>query len=339
MIRAQPRRRSPPTTASSSSIPPRSSRARAQFRVAQLLQSQNNLARAFDAYDTLVTRYPDTPEFEQAVTQEVIIANKYMAQERIRIAGFSLLPGYEKAQTMYERILKSAPYSKHAPVAQFNLGLSLERQKKAREAMDAYQVVLDKYPNTDVADDAFYQIAYVNMRVGLTGRSQDLSSLVLAKEQFEDFLLQYPNSEKVAQAKDNLKTIGARESGELLSIAKYYDWMRNYKSAAIYYNAVIKRQPGTDDAKVATTRVQELNNQYGDEVTQTSGSPDTGEKTAMRRRLAAEVESNALSDYNGPSKSDIVPDQLPVARPQMRTNIRDQQPMGAPPVEPLLPSQ
>ncbi len=36
---------------------------------------------------------------------------------------------------MYEKIVKNAPYSKHAPVAQFNLGLSFERQKKAREAI------------------------------------------------------------------------------------------------------------------------------------------------------------------------------------------------------------
>ena len=310
---------------------------KAQFRIAELYEAQNNLTRAFEAYQTLVTRYPDTPEFEKAVSAQVVIANKYMAEERIRILGFSLNPGYERAQGMYEKIIKNAPYSKHAPVAQFNLGLSFERQKKAREAILAYQTAIDKYPDSTIADDALYQIAYVNMRVGLNKNSQDLSSLVLAKEGFEDFLLQYPNSEKAAQAKDNLATIGARESGDLLAIAKYYDWSRNYRAARTYYSAVIKRQPNTEDAKLASTRVQELDNSYGADV-QPVTTADSGQTTALRRRLEAQVQSSALADYNGPSRSDIVPDELPVARPRMRTDIRDAQPMPAP-VEPLLPTQ
>jgi outer membrane protein assembly factor BamD len=311
----------------------------AQYRIAEILEQQGNLSKAFDEYQTLVTRYPDTPEFEKAVSQQILIANKFLAGRRIKIAGIALLPGAERAQTMYEQILKNAPFSKNAAVSQFNLGLAHEKQAKTNEARQAYQAVLDTYANSAVADDALYQIAYIYMRTGLSGGSEDLSSLVLAKETFEDFLLQFPNSEKAAQARDNLKTIGDREAGDIMAIAQYYDWSKNYRAAVIYYNDVIRRQPNSADAETARNRVQVLRSDFGDDSLRVGAErAETGEKAAVRRRLQAQVESSALSDYSGPPRRDLVPDELPIARPsRLRTNVRDVQPLPA--VEPALPTQ
>lgn len=314
--------------------------AKAQYRVAELLLAQGNASKSFDAYQTLVTRYPDTPEFEKAVAQQVIIANEFLQGRRMVFLGMAILPGTERAQKMYEAILQNAPYSKHAPIAQFNLGLSLERQNHINDARRAYQTVLDKYPNSDVCDDALYQIAYVYMISGLSGNSQDLSSLVLARETYEDFLLQFPNSEKAAQARDNLASIGTNEAADLLRIAKYYDWKKDYKAAVIYYNDVVRKQPKTTEADFSKTRIEELRGQVGDDGLRVgSERAETGEKLALRRRLQAQVETSALSDYSGPPRRDIVPDELPVVRqPRLRTESRDIQPLPAP-VEPLLPTQ
>ena len=54
-------------------------------------------------------------------------------------SGFT---GAERAQKMYEAILKNAPYSIYAPITQFNLA-SPERQKAIKQVRDAYQTVLD----------------------------------------------------------------------------------------------------------------------------------------------------------------------------------------------------
>jgi len=312
---------------------------KAQFQIAVILEETGNYSKAFDAYQTLVGRYPDTPEFEQAVAKQVLIANALLQGQKLKFLGLAILPSTERAQQMYEAILKNAPYSKHAPVAQFNLGLSFERQKSMNEARRAYQGVLDKYPTSDVADDALYQIAYMYMQAGLSGTSQDLSALVLARETFEDFLLQYPKSEKVAQARDNLATIGAGEGGNLMRIARYYDWSKNYKAAVIYYNDVIRKQPKTAEADEAKTRIEELRSTVGDETLRVgSERAESGEQLALRRRLQAQVETSSLADYTGPSKRDIVPDELPISRaPKLRTNMRDVQPLPA--VEPALPTE
>ncbi len=313
---------------------------KAQLRIADLLLIQGRWSSSFDAYQALITRYPNTPEFEGAVARQVLIANSYLDLRRVMLLGYSVpvpgITGAERAQKMYEAILKNAPYSIYAPITQFNLGLAFQRQKAIKEARDAYQKVIDKYPNSDVADDALYQIAYIYMRLGLTSSSQDLSALILSKETFEDFLLQYPKSEKAPQARDNLATIGRTEAGNLMVIAKYYDWTKNPKAAIIYYNDIIRKQPKSPDAEIAKTRIEELRSQFGEDVLRVgSERAESGEKLALRRRLQAQVETSALSDYSGPPKRDIVPDELPVVKkPRLRTDSRDVQP-----VEPLLPTQ
>jgi outer membrane protein assembly factor BamD len=320
---------------------PRSNLAsKAQLQVADLLLIQGRWSAAFDAYQKLITTYPNTPEFEGAVARQVLIANSYLDLSRIMVLGYSVpvpgITGAERAQKMYEAILKNAPFSIYAPIVQFNLGLAFERLKAIKQARDAYQRVLDKYPNSDVCDDALYQIAYIYMRLGLTSSSQDLSALVLSKETFEDFLLQYPQSEKAPQARDNLATIGRTEAGNLLDIAQYYDWSKNYKAAIVYYNDIIRKQPKSADAKTAKTRIEELRSQFGDDILRVgSERAESGEKLALRRRLQAQVETSALSDYSGPPKREIVPDELPVVKqPRLRTEGRDVQP-----IEPLLPTQ
>ena len=62
--------------------------------------------------------------------------------------------------------LKRALYSIYAPITQFNLGLAFERQKAIKQARDAYQTVLDKYPNSDVCDDALYQLPIFTCGLG-----------------------------------------------------------------------------------------------------------------------------------------------------------------------------
>lgn len=312
---------------------------RAQYRIAELYESAGELSRAFDAYQTLITRYPDTPEFEKSVTRQVLIANAFLAGRKLKFFGLEIVPSTDRAEQMFTSIIKNAPFSKNAPIAQFNLGLTYEKQGKLKEAAGAYQTVLDKYPTSSIADDALYQIGYIYMQVGRTGKSQDLSALVVAKNTFEDFLLQYPNSEKAAQARDNLKSITGKESGDLLAIAQFYDRYRNYRSAAIYYNDVIRRQPGTKQAELARSRIETLRSDVGDDALRTGPErAETGEKAALRRRLQAQVETSALSDFNGPSRKDVVPDELPVVnKPKLRTESRDVRPL--PSVEPALPTQ
>lgn len=311
---------------------------KAQFRIAEIYEDMGDSSKAFNSYQKLVTQYPDTPNFERAVNRQVAIANEYLAGKKVKFLGLAFIPGTDRAEEMFASIIQNAPYSKNAPIAQFNLGLTYERQNRVQDAAKAYQGVLDRYPNSSIADDAMYQIGYIYMRLGQSGKTKDLSALITAKNTFEDFLLQYPASEKAAQAKDNVASLGAKESGDLMSIARFYDRFKNYRAASIYYNDIIRRAPDSADAVAARDRVQEIRSEAGDDALRTGPEQtQTGETAALRRRLQAQVETSSLADFNGPPRGDIVADELPVvSSPKLRTDSRDVAPMPA--VEPALPN-
>jgi outer membrane protein assembly factor BamD len=302
----------------------------AQFRVAQLLEESGNLSRAFDAYKVFVESYPQAREFDQAANAQLAIADDFMKRRR-----------FERAEEMYRALLGSAPYAKFAPAAQFKLGQSLESRKEYEQSIAAYQVVLDRYANSDYADDALYQIGYVQLTEAQS-RSQDLSAAIDAKNTFEEFLMEYPSSEKAAQARDNLDRMSGRETSDLYTIAQFYDRNSNFRAAVIYYSELVRRQGGSEQAKLANDRIEEIRAEVGDDELRSGPErAETGERAAMRRRLQNQVETSALSNYAGPPVDDVAPEQLPAPRPQLRTSAEDIRPLqpdaNLPPVEPDLP--
>lgn len=317
---------------------PQSSAApKAQFGLAQALQARGELDAAFKAYQYLLQKYPQTTKFEESVAEEINIANAFLKGTRVKVFGIPTFPSMEKAEQMYTSILKVSPYSKHAAITQFNLGLSMEKQGKAQEAIAAYQKLLDSYPNSSACDDAQYQIAYVYQRLGMTGKSQDLSALKESQNNYQDFLIQYPNSEKTQQAGENMKKMVSKESADTLRIGRFYDFSKDFKAAAIYYNDVIRRFPQSADATAAKMRLDELKSLYGEDTLRVGQErPETGERLAERRRLQAQVESSALANYDGPSRKDIVGEEVPAPRPEMKSNMRDTKPipLQEPPVQP-----
>ena len=302
----------------------------AQFRVAQLLEESGNLSRAFDAYKVFVESYPQAREFDQAANAQLAIADDFMKRRR-----------FERAEEMYRALLGSAPYAKFAPAAQFKLGQSLESRKEYEQSIAAYQVVLDRYANSDYADDALYQIGYVQLTEAQS-RSQDLSAAIDAKNTFEEFLMEYPSSEKAAQARDNLDRMSGRETSDLYTIAQFYDRNSDFRAAVIYYGELVRRQGGSEQAKLANDRIEEIRAEVGDDELRSGPErAETGERAAMRRRLQNQVETSALSNYAGPQVDDVAPEQLPAPRPQLRTSAEDIRPLqpdaNLPPVEPDLP--
>ena len=187
----------------------------AQFRSGQMLEREGKLQRAFNEYQILVQRYPRSTEFEAALQAQYNIAKEYLNGKRVDIYGVPTLPSMTKAQEMFQKIVTNAPYSRIAPLAQYGVGQALEKIGAVTATVAAYQQVVDRYPNSDVAPNAMYQIGYVYFQASrVTGYDQ--TAAVRAQESFDDFLLRYPNSEKVPQAQDNLKTLQSSQNAEFV---------------------------------------------------------------------------------------------------------------------------
>lgn len=306
----------------------------AQFKVGELQEKEGSVERAFEAYQALLENYPRSTDFERAVESMYNIATRFLGGEKQRVLGLPTLPSMERAQKMFEAIVKSAPFSKYAALSQFNVGLALERQGLVPQAVEAYQQVIERYPTSDVADDAQYQIGYAYLKQAREG-SYDQAAAQKARDAFSDFSARYPSSEKLPQARENLKLLEGRKTQGAIEIAKFYDKQKNYKAAAIYYNEVLLNEAGSPQGDQARDRLEEIRGLVGDEALNLGPEkPETAARAKMRRRLQAQVDTAARADYVGPP-APPVPDEVPEAGPQMRTSPADVLPL--PPVEPPLP--
>lgn len=128
----------------------------------------------------------------------------------------------DRAVEIFAAIVRTAPYGKYTARAQFDIGLAREKQGLNDAALQAYQAVVEKFPNEPIAADAQYQIGYIWFTAA-RGGTNDSKAAASAKVGFEDFLFRFPKSEKVPQARENLKMLEHKQTNDSFSIARYYD--------------------------------------------------------------------------------------------------------------------
>lgn len=307
---------------------------KSQFQIGALLERTGDPSHAFEAYSKYLTKYQHGPDFERAVGAQFNIARRFLEGEKTRILGVKAFSSMTRAQDMFHTIVANAPFSRLAPLAQFNYAQALEKEGRYDEAIAAYKEVLNRYPSEPIAADAQYQVGYLYLKEARTG-SYDRSVREKSREAFEDFVSRYPNSEKIAQAKENLDAVSSRQSGGSLEIAKFYDKQRNYRAAVIYYNDVIKQQPGSPQGEFAKARIEQLKSKFGEDALKPGPErTETGARAQVRRKLQAQVDTATRADYAGPPVS--MPEETPPPKPKLRTSPNDIGPVPA--VEPTLPS-
>ena len=291
----------------------------AQIKVASLDEAIHELDRAFDAYGKYVSTYPRGADFDKAVEAQFNIARAFLAGERRKLFGMKTFSSMERAQKMFEEIVKNAPFSKWAALSQFNIGQTHEKRGEFPEALAAYQLVVEKYSADDVAADALYQIGYIQLKLSNAG-SNDKAARTKAKEAFEDFLMRYPQSEKAAQVKENLASLSGTDTKKTLGIAQFYERTKNYKAAVIYYNNVIKTSPDSAEAETAKKRIEGLKKSVGEDNLRAGPErAETGAKAQEHRRLQSKVETAARPDFAGPP-APVVPDEVAPEQPKLRTS-------------------
>src|SRR5471030_2627167 len=229
----------------------------AQFRLGKILEDEADFYNAFQAFQKMVTKYPSSEFFEQALAEQYRIANLYLAGEPQRIWKIPVGPSMDRTVEMYERIIKNAPYGTYAPECQFKIGLAREQQRKFTDAVDAYQKVLDNYPTSPVASNAQYQIGYAWMRSSASG-DYDQGAAKKAVDAFQEYLVRYPSSDKAVQAQENIHKLGQKQTQGAFDVAKFYETQHNPRAAFIYYNEVVREDPNSAQAQIAKKRIQDL---------------------------------------------------------------------------------
>jgi outer membrane protein assembly factor BamD len=237
------------------------------FRMGELQEQTRQYILAAQSYAVVADRYQKSERFNEAIEALFRIGEMYLKGQKQKVLGIPIKSGMSQAILIFNTIIRTAPYGKHTARAQFNLGRAYEKQGSNELAIAAYQGVVEKFPNDPIAVDAQYQIGYIWSQASSAG-TYDPATASHAKVGFEDFLARYPNSEKAAQARENLNRMERKQTSTAYQIAKFYDKQKYYRAAAIYYNEVIRQQPSSPEAERAKKRVSELRAKVGDKKLQ-----------------------------------------------------------------------
>src|SRR6266699_2492029 len=219
----------------------------ALYRAAQLEEQQLDYLKAAEMFRQLVERYPTSPHFDEAIEAQFRIGEIYLQGKKFKVLGIPFGSSMDRAVTIFAAVVRTAPYGKYTARAQFDIGLAREKQGASEAAIQAYQAVVDKFPNEPIAADAQYQIGYIWFTAARTG-TKDIAATSKAKTAFQDFLFRYPASEKAAQARANLARLEHKQTTSAFEVAKFYDKQKYYRAAVIYYNEVIRQQPGSSES-------------------------------------------------------------------------------------------
>ena len=213
--------------------------------------------KAFQQYQELIKKHPNTPHFDTVLQRQFEIGNLFLAGERQKAWGIRWLPSLDRAVEVYEQVVKNGPYSPVAPEAQFRIGLAYEKQRDYLAAVHAYEKLLERYPKLPLAEAAQFQIGWEYKKESARAE-YDQNSANQAIAAFTDFLLRYPRSDKVALAEQYMIRLKGEQSRGLFHIGQFYEKNRHYKSALIYYNDVIEKNPESNWATQAKDKVARL---------------------------------------------------------------------------------
>ena len=282
----------------------------AAFRAAELLEKSGEYLKAAEAYMVVVQNFPASPHFEEAIEAQFRIGQVYLEGKKLKVLGIPMASSMERAVAIFAAIVRTAPYGKYTARAQFNIGLTREKMKAPEAALEAYQAVIDKFPNDPIAAAAQYQIGYIwltSTRAGV----KDIAASQKAKTAFQDFLFRFPNDEKASQARAYLQQLERKQTVSSLSVAKFYDKQKNYRAAVIYYNEVIRQEPGSAESEQAKKRIDQLRAKVGEAALQPAFA-----KAEEENKKANKSNQAGRGEKGGPAMRGSANDVAPLPPPE-----------------------
>jgi outer membrane protein assembly factor BamD len=235
----------------------------AQYVVGRSYEARGLDERAFNAYEKLLESYPRSVNFDEVLSRQAEIADRFLAGQRFRLWGYiPLFPSMERTIALYESIVKNGPYSDVGPEAQLKIGEARWKQGNFPEAVKAYERAADRYNDrAAVASDAVFKKALAFERQAAKAE-YDQSTAAQAIATFQYFMTLFPEDPRVPEAQKTIARLTTEQARGNFETAEYYEKNAKWDAARIYYNEVIillLDEPNSPYATEARERLDALN--------------------------------------------------------------------------------
>lgn len=231
----------------------------ARFRQAQLLEQDGRIEDAFQAYDQFLGRYPGSSHYLAVLNRQASMAQSAAEGDvKSSFLGLKTRLSLEKTVAMLEKVASHAPRSRTASKAQFTIGeLYQAKRNKSKEAIASFRKLVAEQPDSPEAPEALFRVGLIYMEQAERG-NQNQANLDLARESFNDYLIQYPGHSKNAEARRMITSLGGRDLERSYGIAEFYQKTGKAEAAKVYYRDILKRTGSGELHDKARARLREL---------------------------------------------------------------------------------
>lgn len=234
------------------------SAAQARFRQAQLLEQQGKIEDSFDAYDKFLGRFPASNLYNTALSRQASMAQAAADGDvKSSFLGMKTRLSLEKTVAMLGKVREHAPRSRTASKALFTIGELYQSQKKSKEAIDAFRQLVREQPDSPEAPEALFRTGKILMEEAESG-NQNQANVDLAREAFNDYLVQYPGHSRNSEARGMIAGLGGRDLQKSYDIAEFYLKTGKTEAAKVYYRDIVKRSGSGTVHEAAKARLKQL---------------------------------------------------------------------------------
>jgi outer membrane protein assembly factor BamD (BamD/ComL family) len=234
------------------------SAAQARFRQAQLLEQSGKTELAAEAYSQYLDRFPGSGLYTTALNRQAAMAQAAADGDvKSSFLGLKSKLSLEKTVAMLGKVRDHAPKSPTAARAQFSIGELYQAKGKSTEAIAAFRQLVRDQPASPEAPEALFRVGIILMEDSEHG-NQNQANVDLARETFNDYLIQYPSHSRNAEAHKRISSLGGRDLQRSFDIAEFYLKTGKPESAKVYYRDIIKRAGSETLVAASKARLKEL---------------------------------------------------------------------------------
>ncbi len=230
----------------------------ARFRQAQLLEQQGDIVKSFEAYDQFLSRFQGSSLYTTALNRQIAMAQSAADGDvKQSMLGLKTKLSLDKTVEMLGKVRDNAPKSASASKAQFTIGRLYEGKKKSKDAIAAYRQLVRDQPGSPEAPESLFRVGIILTAEADRG-NQNQANIDLAREAFNDYLIQYPGHSRNAEARSLVANLGGRDLQRSYDIAEFYQKTGKTESAKVYYRDIVNRAKSGPLHDKAKARLKEL---------------------------------------------------------------------------------
>lgn len=230
----------------------------ARFRQAELLQQKGEILKSFEAYDKFLSRFQGSSLYSTALNRQIAMAQSAADGDvKSSLMGIKTKLSVDTIVEMLEKVRNNAPKSAAAAKAQFTIGQLYEANKDYKKAIAAYRLLVKDQPASPQAPEALFRVGVILTEEADRG-NQNQGNLDLAREAFNDYLIQYPGHSRNAEARRLESGLGGRDLQRSYEVAEFYRKTGRLDSAKVYYRDIMARSKSGEFHDKAQARLKEL---------------------------------------------------------------------------------